>query len=76
MVRGRVEYESKRPDVPDQLRVNPKLKVRKCIDMMMMVPMTMMGVLMMLTIGLTWKRKTNCEWTRNCEGGTAKAAGK
>ena len=52
MVRGSVEYESKRPDVPDQLRVNPKLKVRKCIDMMMMVPMTMMGVLMMLTIGL------------------------
>ena len=33
MVSGCVENESKRADVANQLRVNPKLKVRKRIDM-------------------------------------------
>ena len=32
MVSGGVEYESKRADVTNQLGVNPKLKVSKCIE--------------------------------------------
>ena len=80
VVGGGVEYESERADVPNQLRVNPKLKVRECIDMTTPTAKLLMMRLMTLMMGvmrvLTWKRKTNWEWTRNCEGGTAKAAGR
>ena len=50
MVSGGVEYEAKRADVTNQLGVNPKLKVSKCIERTttMMVKMKLKMVLMMV----------------------------
>ena len=47
MVSGGVEYESKRADVTNQLGVNPKLKVSKCIERRRTTTMVLMMVKMM-----------------------------